>query len=127
MRRHLHVHCWEAVHYCALCARAGKDIAIEVDGPHHFTANTHAVLGEARARRKLLTHRGWAVISVPFFRWAGQEDAARAAWLLRVRTHALPDQAILLPQAQILSVRHHAHTGARACHVQFRDRHLIAE
>ena len=52
-----------------------------MDGPHHFTANTRAVTGEAAARGKLLRARGWAVISVPFFRWAGMPDAARAAWL----------------------------------------------
>ena len=37
------------------------------------------------ARQKLLRARGWYVISVPFFRWAGRSDEARAQWLLQVR------------------------------------------
>ena len=66
-----------------LCA--GERIAFEVDGPHHFTANTLAVTGEMLARQKLLRARGWHVVSVPFFRWAGRSDEARAQWLLQVR------------------------------------------
>ena len=69
---------------CAhLCA--GERIAFEVDGPHHFTANTLAVTGEMLARQKLLRARGWHVVSVPFFRWAGRSDEARAQWLLQAR------------------------------------------
>ena len=64
---------------------AGERIAFEVDGPHHFTANTLAVTGEMLARQKLLRARGWHVISVPFFHWAGRSDEARAQWLLQVR------------------------------------------
>ena len=56
-----------------------------MDGPHHFTANTLAVTGEMLARQKLLRARGWHIISVPFFRWAGRSDEARAQWLLQVR------------------------------------------
>lgn len=57
-----------------------------MDGPHHFTANTLAVTGEMLARQKLLRARGWHVVSVPFFRWAGRSDDARAQWLLQVRS-----------------------------------------
>ena len=56
-----------------------------MDGPHHFTANTLAVTGEMLARQKLLRARGWAVVSVPFFHWAGRADEARAHWLLQAR------------------------------------------
>ncbi len=59
---------------------ADEKIAIEVDGPHHFTANTLQVTGEMLARQKLLNARGWAVISVPFFRWSGKTDTERAEW-----------------------------------------------
>ena len=69
---------------------AGERIAFEVDGPHHFTANTLAVTGEMLARQKLLRARGWHVISVPFFHWAGRSDEARAQWLLQVRTFTCP-------------------------------------
>ncbi len=67
---------------------AGEKIAIEVDGPHHFTANTLQVTGEMLARQKLLNARGWAVISVPFFRWSGKTDAERIEWFKPVRRHA---------------------------------------
>jgi hypothetical protein len=59
---------------------AEEKIAIEVDGPHHFTANTLQVTGEMLARQKLLNARGWAVISVPFFRWSGKTDTERIEW-----------------------------------------------
>lgn len=64
---------------------AGERIAIEVDGPHHFTANTLQPLGELLARQKLLEARGWAVISVPFFQWSKLADDSRAAYLGQVR------------------------------------------
>ena len=70
---------------CDVLVCAGERIAFEVDGPHHFTANTLAATGEMLARQKLLRARGWAVISVPFFRWAGRADEARARWLLQVQ------------------------------------------
>ena len=69
---------------------AGERIAFEVDGPHHFTANTLAVTGEMLARQKLLRARGWAVVSVPFFHWAGRADEARAHWLLQARLQLPP-------------------------------------
>lgn len=43
-----------------------------------------AVTGEMLARQKLLKARGWAVISVPFFRWSGLTDAQRTDWLFPV-------------------------------------------
>lgn len=41
----------------------------QVDGPHHFTANTHTPLGETAGRCRLLAARGWTVVSVPYFLW----------------------------------------------------------
>ncbi|CAL8462328.1 g1861 [Coccomyxa elongata] len=70
-----------------------EKIAIEVDGPHHFTANTLAVTGEMLARQKLLKARGWAVISVPFFRWSGLTDAARVEWFFPELAQARAAQA----------------------------------
>ncbi len=72
----------------------GERIAFEVDGPHHFTANTLAVTGEMLARQKLLRARGWHVVSVPFFRWAGRSDDARAQWLLQVRSMKITKPSI---------------------------------
>ena len=46
-----------------------RRIAIEVDGPSHFTVNTLEPLGHTRLRDRLLSAMGWQVVSVPFFEW----------------------------------------------------------
>ena len=68
---------------------AGEKIALEVDGPHHFTVNTLQPLGETQARRKLLLVRGWTVISIPFFNWSNQSEEYRVAYLQQVRGPSL--------------------------------------
>lgn len=60
--------------------------AIEVDGPHHFTVNTHDPLGETLARRKQLEARGWTVISIPFFDWNNKTRDSRLEYLHTVRS-----------------------------------------
>lgn len=63
----------------------GEKIAVEVDGPHHFTANGQRPLGEMRARHRLLEVRGWSVLSVPYFIWSPHtDDAAHMAFLRQV-------------------------------------------
>ena len=42
---------------------------LEVDGPSHFTHNTHRPLGSTRLRRQLLKAQGMIVISIPWFEW----------------------------------------------------------
>ncbi|GLI71259.1 hypothetical protein VaNZ11_016365 [Volvox africanus] len=44
-------------------------IAVEVDGPSHFTANTRQPLSPTLYRRRCLEDRGWVVVSVPYWRW----------------------------------------------------------
>jgi hypothetical protein len=90
---------------CPVIDCADEKIAIEVDGPHHFTANTLAVTGEMLARQKLLKARGWAVISVPFFRWSGLSDAARTEWFFPVRP---PPPTLLLHDTQACSAHNMA-------------------
>ena len=68
-------------------------MAIEVDGPHHFTCNTLMPLGEMRARSRLLESRGWEVISIPFFKWSHQKAQVQKDFLLKV-----------CPNAQIISI-----------------------
>lgn len=68
---------------------AGQRIAIEADGPHHFTANGVQPLGEMRARYRLLDARGWSVLSVPLLVWkAHSDDAAHRTFLQEVCMHA---------------------------------------
>lgn len=70
-------------------ADAGERIGIEVDGPHHFTRNTRALLGQAVARQRLLEARGWSLIRVPYFWWYCTNDKGRAAGLQEVRHEAM--------------------------------------
>jgi very-short-patch-repair endonuclease len=46
-----------------------RRIAIEFDGPSHFTVNTLEPLGHTRLRDRLLSAMGWRVVSIPFFEW----------------------------------------------------------
>jgi hypothetical protein len=46
-----------------------RRIALEFDGPSHFTANTLEPLGHTRLRDRLLSAMGWQVVSIPFFDW----------------------------------------------------------
>jgi len=46
-----------------------RRIALEFDGPSHFTTNTLEPLGHTRLRDRLLSAMGWHVVSIPFFDW----------------------------------------------------------
>lgn len=49
----------------------GKDrpIAIEVDGPSHFYANTKRYTAYTKLKHRLLTRMGYKVLHVPYFEW----------------------------------------------------------
>lgn len=75
-------------HLCSRSITAAVDVAIpqehialEVDGPHHFTRNSLRPLGDMFTRTALLEARGWKVISVPFFRWSGVDSEGQRALL----------------------------------------------
>jgi hypothetical protein len=53
-------------------------VAVEVDGPWHFTANTLKPLGPFLLRRRALRLLGWTVVSVPYFKWPKVWDRASA-------------------------------------------------
>lgn len=65
-------------------------IAMEVDGPYHFTRNSLRPMAHMFTRTALLEARGWRVVSVPFFAWEGVEEAGRRSYLqnLLVRARA---------------------------------------
>jgi very-short-patch-repair endonuclease len=54
-----------------------RRIAIEFDGPLHFTKNTLEPLGHTRLRDRLLSAMGWKVISIPFFDWDRLQQPAQ--------------------------------------------------
>jgi len=56
-------------------------IALEIDGPHHFTRNSYLPLGDTIVRDEMLRARGWYVISIPFFSWSGLEESEKRALL----------------------------------------------
>jgi hypothetical protein len=63
-------------------------VALEVDGPWHFAANSRGALGHTRARDALLRARGWAVASVPFFEWAPLRNTFERKLYLRAKLRA---------------------------------------
>lgn len=69
-------------------ALEGEHIAVEADGPFHFTINTLRPLGEMYVRKRLLEVRGWTVVSVPFFAWQGLSEEEKKRYLLRLLTQA---------------------------------------
>jgi hypothetical protein len=54
-----------------------RRIAIEFDGPSHFTRNTLEPLGHIRLRDRLLSAMGWKVVSIPFFDWDRLQQPAK--------------------------------------------------
>ena len=50
-----------------------QQIAVEVDGPTHFTTakagSKQRLLGTSQLKRRLLRGMGWRVVSVPYYEW----------------------------------------------------------
>ncbi|KIZ04722.1 hypothetical protein MNEG_3241 [Monoraphidium neglectum] len=66
-----------------LVRHRGAALALEVDGPWHFTANQpYKRLGSTLLRDRLLAAEGFTVVSVPFYEWeALTSNQARGAYL----------------------------------------------
>ncbi|GMH50695.1 hypothetical protein TL16_g09240 [Triparma laevis f. inornata] len=47
----------------------GRKIALEFDGPDHFTRTTHRSLGHTVLKYRLLKSLGYAVVRVPYYVW----------------------------------------------------------
>jgi hypothetical protein len=56
-------------------------VAIEVDGPWHWRRADMRPTGPSAFRNRLLAHRGYTVVTVPYFEWQGLKDHERAAYL----------------------------------------------
>jgi hypothetical protein len=55
----------------AISSPAARRVAVEVDGPAHYTNSLpRSLLGSTLAKQRCLQARGWAVLSVPYFTWA---------------------------------------------------------
>jgi len=56
-------------------AGGGVWVALEVDGPSHYTRNTQSPVGRSTYRNRLLASRGWRVVVLPFYRWNEMKTA----------------------------------------------------
>ena len=68
-----------------------RRIALEFDGPSHFTKNfglnTLEPLGHTRLRDRLLSAMGWHVVSIPFFEWDRLHQTEQRDAYLERRVH----------------------------------------
>ena len=57
-------------------------VAVEVDGPYHYSTNklTHK-LGAMQLRDSLLRHSGWEVVSIPYYEWMQAKPWEKAKYL----------------------------------------------
>eukprot|EP00899_Mesostigma_viride_P007732 jgi/Mesvir1/16960/Mv15809-RA.2 len=46
-----------------------KRVALEMDGPSHFTRNTGELLGHSRLKRRLVEAKGWKLVNIDLARW----------------------------------------------------------
>ena len=79
----------------------GRQVAVEADGPFHYSANTRQPTGHTLVRNRLLRACGWVVVPVPLYDWEARGDvalqrAAEAAGLslppVLQRSHQAPEQ-----------------------------------
>ena len=61
----------------------GHRIAVEVDGPSHFSANTpHFPTGHTLLRNRFLAHRGYLPLSIPLYEFSRvKAPAARRSFV----------------------------------------------
>jgi hypothetical protein len=67
----------------ALIRADGTKVAIEVDGPTHFTSNDPKRMnGATMLRNRFLEARGWRVVSVPVEAWSGVPRGGKEQYLM---------------------------------------------
>ncbi|GJP38277.1 hypothetical protein CLOM_g22736 [Closterium sp. NIES-68] len=93
------------------CRKGGVlKIAVEADGPSHFTISTsaetaaqpvqqqqqHVPLGPTQLKARLLRCRGWQVVQIPFFEWECLSDLHQKQTYLAARLGPLAMQLALV-------------------------------
>lgn len=64
-----------------------EKIALEIDGPLHFT-RAGEPLGDSLARDDMLRARGWYVASIPFYSWSSDDPDSNMKLLNGILTRA---------------------------------------
>lgn len=67
----------------AIFPNEDRRVALEVDGPHHYTRNTGALLGNAQMKQRHLQSAGWRVVRVPHRSWEAVQGPAAQRGFLR--------------------------------------------
>ena len=66
----------------AVVSHGGREVAVEVDGPSHFSGRTPT--GATVLKRRQLRAAGWALLAVPYWEWdALRGKAAKQKYLRR--------------------------------------------
>ncbi len=61
----------------------GRRLAIEVDGPSHFTLPHNTVRGDTAFRNRALADRGYPVVSIPYFEWRHLNEEQQLQYMER--------------------------------------------
>lgn len=72
----------------------GVKVAVEADGPTHFSMNKpYRLMGSTLLRNRALQRRGWRLLSVPFYEWDELPSAKAKAEYLRSKLIQLCGQS----------------------------------
>jgi very-short-patch-repair endonuclease len=61
-----------------------QKVAIEVDGPWHWRRPDLQPTGPTHFRNRLLAHRGYTVVTVPYLKWQGLREEQRVVYLQKL-------------------------------------------
>jgi hypothetical protein len=78
----------------------GVRLAIEVDGPYHFLWPDRRLDGRTQHRNRVLAARGYAMVSVPYYKWNNLKGSReRQQYLLQLIEEALESWKQRHPQS----------------------------
>ncbi|CAK9115634.1 FAST kinase domain-containing protein 3 [Durusdinium trenchii] len=69
-----------------------RPIAIEVDGPSHFYANSQQYTAYTKLKHRLLTRMGYKVLHVPYFEWRQLRSARDREDYMRAKLKEEPSE-----------------------------------
>ena len=70
------------------CCCCSQRVAIEADGPVHYSSNTRHLLGPTALKRRLLAQLGWAIVDVPYYDWGELEGRREQQEYMRQKLEA---------------------------------------